>query len=341
MSASLARLVRVAVRFLRLVALPAALALSGFPAQALAGAPIRIGTVVWVGYGPFYVADALGMFKKAGLNVELKMFADPVEIPPAIAGGALQGGMVTYNQVLPQVEKGQMQKVVLPIDYSYGADAIVVNRSVGRIADFKGKKIGLVQLSPSDILLAYAMRKNGLAESDVTLINMAPDAVPPAMLGGQLAVGVTWEPMLSQILAAKGGKEFRVIYSSKDAPGVITDVLVFDEKFIQSNPKDIQTLLKVYLQALAYVKSKPDEAAKIIAKVMSITPKEVKEQMPLVRNLQPADIAKAFAKSDEPLSFFGSGPLIGEILKARGEIKTVPPIESTLEPRFAAAVMGK
>ncbi len=325
----------------RLAALVALIASMFVALPAPAATPIRIGTVVWVGYGPFYVADALGLFKKAGLNVEIKMFADPVEIPPAIAGGALQGGMVTYNQVLPQIEKGQMQKVVLPIDYSNGADAIVVAKGIDKIADFKGKKIGLVQLSPSDILLAYAMKKNGLAESDVTLINMAPDAIPPAMAGGQLSVGVTWEPMLSQLLAMKSGKGFKVIYSSKDAPGVITDVLVFDDRFIQSHPKEIETLVRVYLDALAYVKAKPDESAKIIAKVMSITPKEVKEQMPLVRNLQAADIRKAFAKSSEPLSFFGSGPLIGEILKARGEVKVVPAIEDTLEPKFVNAVLGK
>jgi NitT/TauT family transport system substrate-binding protein len=147
--------------------------------------------------------------------------------------------------------------------------------------------------------------------------------------------------MLSQLLAMKSGKSFKVLYSSKDAPGVITDVLVFDDRFIQAHPKEIETLVKVYLDALAYVKAKPDESAKIIAKVMSITPKEVKEQMPLVRNLQPADIRKAFAKSSEPLSFFGSGPLIGEILKARGEVKVVPAIEDTLEPKFVNAVLGK
>lgn len=314
-----------------LVALIAAL-----PASA---ATIRIGTVVWVGYGPFYVADALGMFKKAGLDVKIKLFADPVEIPPAIAAGSLQGGMVTYSQVFGPFEKGQVQKVVLPLDFSFGADAIVAATGIRSVADFKGRKVGLVQLSPSDILLAYALRKHGLSETDVTMINMAPDAVVPAMVSGQLPAGVTWEPMLTQLLAVGGGKSFHVVYSSKDAPGVITDVLVFDDRFIKANGPALRQLVKVYFEALAYMQAKPDESAKIIAKVMSITPKEVKEQLPLVRNLPPADALKAFERSSEPTSFYGSGPIVLELLKARGEIKTAPPIEATLDPTFVAAVV--
>lgn len=310
-------------------------------ASAALAAPIKIGTVVWVGYGPFYVADALGMFKKAGLDVRIKMFADPVEIPPAIAGGSLQGGMVTYNQVFGPLEKGQVQKVVLPIDYSYGADAVVAATSVRSIAELKGRKIGLVQLSPSDLLLAYALSKHGIPESEVNAINMAPDAVVPAMISGQLVSGVTWEPMLSQLLAAGDGKKFHVIFSSKEVPGLIADVLVFDDRFIKANGPAIQKLVKVYLEALAFINAKPDEAAKIIAKVMSISPKEVKEQMPLVHNFQPAEILKAFERSSEPLSFYGSGPIVRDLLKARGEIKTSPPIEATLEPSYAQAALGK
>lgn len=313
-----------------------------FCGVAASAAPIRIGTVVWAGYGPFYVADAMGLFKKAGLDVRIKMFADPVEIPPAIAGGSLQGGMVTYNQVFAPYEKGQVQKVVLPIDYSYGADAIVAATSIKDVAAFKGKKIGLVQLSPSDILLAYALRQHGVADSDVTMINMAPEAVAPAMMSGQLTTGVTWEPMLSQLLAAGGGKSFHVVYSSKDAPGLITDVLVFDEKFIKANGPALRKLVKVYIDALAYMQAKPEESARIIAKVMSISTREVKEQLLLVRNVPPADMLKAFERSAEPRSFYGSGPIVLDLLKARGEIKSSPPIEATLDSSFVeAALAGK
>ena len=48
----------------------------------------NIGTVVWIGYGPYYVAAAKDMFKKSGVKVSLQFFTDPALIPPAIEGGA-------------------------------------------------------------------------------------------------------------------------------------------------------------------------------------------------------------------------------------------------------------
>ena len=51
---------------------------------ALAATDIKIGTVVWIGYGPFYVADALDLYKKSGYKVTLQVFNDPALIPPAI-----------------------------------------------------------------------------------------------------------------------------------------------------------------------------------------------------------------------------------------------------------------
>ena len=34
----------------------------------IAAGTIKIGTVVWIGYGPFYVADALDLYKKYGVR---------------------------------------------------------------------------------------------------------------------------------------------------------------------------------------------------------------------------------------------------------------------------------
>lgn len=76
---------------------------------------MKIGTVVWIGNGPFYVANALDLYKKYNLKVSLQVFNDPALIPSAMASGAIDGGMLTYDQVVGQVAGGQAQKVVMPI----------------------------------------------------------------------------------------------------------------------------------------------------------------------------------------------------------------------------------
>ena len=327
---------------LRKIVLGMALAIAGGAiTTAASAATLNVGTVVWIGYGPFYVAEAMDMYKKYGLSVKLQVFSDPALIPAAMAGGSVQGAMLTYDQVIGQVAKGLGQKVVMPIDYSNGGDAIVAAKSITKITDFKGKKVGFNPLSPSDFLLAYALTSNGLTEKDITPVNMTPESVPAAMVSSQMPIGVTYEPSLSQILKQGGGQKFHVVYSSKNAPGLIADVLVFDDKFIKASPKDITGIMKAYLDGMAYMKAKPEESAKIIGKFMGVSAKEVKEQLPGVYNIPLAEMPKAFIKSKETTSYYASGAIISGILKAKAQIDKVPPTESTIDAQFVTGLQVK
>jgi NitT/TauT family transport system substrate-binding protein len=310
-------------------------------ALAADSATMKIGTVVWIGYGPFYVAEALDLYKKYNMKVSLQVFTDPALIPPAIASGAIDGGMLTYDQVVGQVAAGQAQKVVMPIDYSNGGDAIVADKTITKLADFKGKKIGFNPLSPSDFLLSYALKTAGLSDKDITPVNMTPENVPAAMASGQMPIGVTYEPSLSQIVSQGGGKKFKVIFSSKDAPGLIADVLVFDDKVIKAKPAQISSIMKAYLDGMAYMKAKPEESYKIIGKFMGVTPKEVKEQLSGVYNIPLVEMPKAFMKSTDTKSYYGSGDVIGKLLMAKGQIKTIPTTESTIDAQFVTAMVKK
>ena len=108
---------------------------------------------------------ARGLFSKHGVKVELQDFPDPALMPAAIAGGGLQGAMYTYDQVITSVGKGQRHRVVMPIDYSNGADAIVADKSIKSIADLKGKKVAYPFSTCDNLLVAFALEKAGMKES--------------------------------------------------------------------------------------------------------------------------------------------------------------------------------
>ncbi len=308
------------------------------PVSTQAAGTLKIGTVVWVGYGPFYVADALGFYKKHGVNVMLQNFTDPALIPSAMSGGAVDGGMLTYDQVINAAAQGLAYKVVMPIDYSNGGDAIVGAAKIASVADLKGKKVGFNPLSPSDFLLSYALQKHGLTEKDIDAINMAPESIPAAMASGGIAVGVTYEPNVSQILSVDGGEKFHVVFSSKDAPGLITDVLVFDAKYIKTHPREIEALMRAYLDALAYMKAHPEKAAAMIGKAMGVSPAEAQGQLQGVYNIPLVEMPKNFAKTSETTSFYASGAVIGQLLQKKGQIKRAPATDDTLDDRFVRSL---
>lgn len=310
-----------------------------FSSGAAAATAVKIGTVVWIGYGPFYVADQLDLFKKSGVKVTMQIFNDPALIPPAVTGGSVDGGMITYDQVINEVARGGTMKVVQPIDYSNGGDAIVATLDIKKISDFKGQKVAFNPLSPSDFLLSYALQTNKMTEKDVTPVNMSPEGVPAAMASGSVKIGVTYEPSVSEIVGMDGGRKFHVVYSTKDAPGLITDVLVFKSEYIRKNPAVVRALIQGYVDGLAYMKKNPGDAAKLIGKAMGISDKEVIEQMAGVYNPPLAEFPKVFEKSKETTSLHVSGAVIGTILKNKGQIKAVPRIEDTYDDSIVKAML--
>jgi len=180
-----------------------------------------------------------------------------------------------------------------------------------------------------------------MTEKDIQPVNMTPEAIPAAMASAALPIGVTYEPSVSQIIALEGAKKFHVVYSSKDAPGLITDVMVFKAEYIKANPDVIKALIQGYLDGLDYMKKNPDKAAEIIGKFMGVTGAEVKEQLSGVYNPTLGEMAKVFAKSKDTLSLYGSGAIISQVLKAKGQITTIPKTEDTFDDSFIKAMLKK
>jgi NitT/TauT family transport system substrate-binding protein len=50
---------------------------------------------------------------------------------------------------------------------------------------------------------------------------------------------------------------------------------------------------------------------------------------------------KAFVKSTQTTSYYGSGDVIGKLLLAKGQIKTVPATEATFDAQFVTALTKK
>jgi NitT/TauT family transport system substrate-binding protein len=308
--------------------------------QAQARPTVNVGTVVWIGYAPFYVADALDTYKKYGVKVNLVNFADNSTMPGALQGGSIDGAMLTYDMVIGAAAKGWPFKVVLPIDYSNGGDAIVAKTSIKSIKDIKGMKVAYNPLSPSDFLLAYALQSNGMSEADITPVHMSPESVAGAMASGAVPVGVTYQPSISTIVASGGGKQFHVILSSRQAPGLITDVLVFKGDYIKKHPKEVKGIIQGYLDALAFMKKEPKQAAKYIAKAMGVTPAEALEQLNDVKNPAVAEMMGNFNKSDNILSFYTNGKVIGDILLKKKQISKMPVLADTLDDQFVKSLQA-
>ena len=303
-----------------------------------AATPMKLALTTWIGYSPFYVAEGMNMYKKHDLKVTLQTFSDPAMLPSAVASKAADGSMMTYDQLIGAVAQGQKLKVVMPIDYSNGGDAVLADKTINKMTDLKGKKVAYAPLSPSDFLISYALKINGMSTKDISPVNMAPEAIPSAMASKAVPAGTTYEPNVSQILAMGGGAKFHVIYSSKEAPGLIADVLVFDEAYIKKNRKPIAALVQAYLEGLAYMNSHPKQASEIIGKAIGVSGKEVLEQLKGVYNIPQKEMLLPFIVGKDTKSYFVSGEIINEILINSKQIKAPVLIKTTMDDSFVKAL---
>ncbi|HTV80187.1 MAG TPA: ABC transporter substrate-binding protein [Steroidobacteraceae bacterium] len=301
---------------------------------------VSLGVVNWIGYGPLYCAAANGYYRKYGWDVKLVTFSDNSLMTGALEGGELGASTLTYDQVIMAVSKGWKLKVVMPIDYSAGGDAILATTAIRSVRDLKGRKVAFQPLSPSDFLLGYALAQAGLSQNDIRAVNATPEGVVAVMASGSVDGGVTYEPSVSMIRKLGGGSQFHVLLSSREARGLIIDVLAFKEETIAKNPQVVEALIRGYLDGLDFMMHEPDRAAGIIALALGISAKDVKAQLPNVENPSLAQLGDVFKDSPVLPSFHASGAIIGGILKREGQIQSVPPIGATYDASFVNSLQA-
>jgi NitT/TauT family transport system substrate-binding protein len=82
--------------------------LQGLPARA---DTVRIAHSTWVGYGPLYIAQDKGFFKKHGVDVNLIVMEDPKERFPTLMADKIQMIASTVDTALLYLKK--------PTDFQY------------------------------------------------------------------------------------------------------------------------------------------------------------------------------------------------------------------------------
>ncbi|HEY4340654.1 MAG TPA: ABC transporter substrate-binding protein [Steroidobacteraceae bacterium] len=318
----------------------AALTLITTPRVSGAMEHVSLGVVNWIGYGPLYCAAANGYYRKYGWDVKLVTFSDNSLMTGALEGGELGASTLTYDQVISSVSKGWNLKVVMPLDYSVGGDAILASTAIRTVKDLKGRKVAFQPSSPSDFLLGYALAQAGLSQSDVRTVNSTPEGVVAIMASGAVDAGVTYEPSVSMIRKVGGGNQFHVLLSSREARGLITDVLAFRQETIAKNPQLVQALIRGTLDGLEFMSREPDKAASLIGRALGLSVADVKAQLQNVENPPLAQLGDVFKKTSVLPSFYASGSIIGEILKREGQIRTPPPIEATFDASFVTTLQA-
>jgi NitT/TauT family transport system substrate-binding protein len=247
--------------------------------------PYKVGFNAWIGSIAFFVAQQKGFFKDEGLDVQTKSFSSPGDGLKPLLNNDLDAVLSTADSVLTVVDKAPGQlKIVYLTDTSAGADAILAKKDIKTIKDMKGRKVAATLGQCNQLLLDKALEKAGLTEKDVNLVNMNPDDAGAAFAAGQIDVAVTWEPWITKV---SGEKKGHVIFSSKETPNLILDVLAVNTKGAATKSAETRAFLKALNRGYEFVQTHRDEAAVLAGKALEQKPDEVKPMLDKVNLYSP------------------------------------------------------
>lgn len=297
-----------------------------------AHAELKVGVSDWPGWVAWYVAEQKGYFKKHGADVKLVWFANYTDSISALSAGQLDANSQTWSDTLGPLAKGLPLKAVLVNDNSAGNDALLVGPKIKSFAELKGKTVALEQYSVSHFVLATALAKNGLKPGDVKITNLSAGDAAAAFIAGRVDAAVVWNPWIDQIV--KSGKG-RALFTSKDMPGLIPDLLVAQDKAIQGKRKELLGMVKAWFDAEKFIRAQPAEAAKIMSKVVSMKPDEYQVFMPGTKFFDAA-ANQAALDAKNPASLQAVAPTIAAFLLEHKLIDGKPDPTKGVDGSFVA-----
>jgi len=217
---------------------------------------LRIGTNVWIGSEPLYLARELGHLNAS--TVQLVEYPSASEVLRAFRNQAIDGMVISLDELFGLAADGLKPRVILVVDVSHGADVVVGRKDMKSLADMKGKSIAVESGALGAFVLARALAINNMQPSDVNVVHLESNEQPGAFEKGKVDGAVTFDPYRTQLLKAGA----TTLFDSKQIPGEIVDLVAVRDSVLEKNPKSVEALLKGWFNALEYMKQDPKDAAK-------------------------------------------------------------------------------
>src|SRR5881394_3610410 len=229
---------------------------------------VAIGISGWTGFAPLTLAKEAGIFKKHGLDVDMKKIPQK-DRHLAIASGDVQCAATTVETWVVWNANGVATKQIFQMDKSYGADGMVVRSNIQKVADLKGKTVAASAPGTAPYFtLAWFLKKNGLSVKDVTVVNMEPGPAAQAFIAGQDDVAMTSEPYLSSVREKpEAGK---IIATTLDYP-MIMDTFGCTPKFISEQPRLVQAMVDAYFDAVEQIRKDPKPSFEVMGSAVKQT----------------------------------------------------------------------
>jgi len=231
---------------------------------------LRVGTNVWPGYEPLYLAAERNQWEQQH-RVRLVEYRSASEVLRAFRNRALEAAALTLDEVLVLLEAELPVRVVTILDISQGGDVILGTPDIRSFSGLRGRRVGVESGALGAYVLSRALELHGMRLEDVEIVHMDVSQHESAYREHRVDAVVSFEPVRTRLLN-QGARE---LFSSAQIPGEIVDVLVVHADVVAREGDVIAALVEDWFGALDYMESEPRAAAEFTARRLRISPEEV------------------------------------------------------------------
>jgi NitT/TauT family transport system substrate-binding protein len=237
---------------------------------------IAVGGAACLCYLPTVLAEQLGEYKKAGVEVELVDFKGGSQSLTAVIGGSADVVSGYFDHCVNLAAKNQALEAFVVYDRYPGLTLVVGPKQTGKIKsveDLKDKKVGVsAPGSSTDFFLKYLLNKHGVDPNSVGVVGIGLGATAvAAMEQGSVDAAVMLDPAITQM---QGRNKDLTILSDTRTQKDTLDVfggeypggaLYTKSSWIVAHPKETQALTNAIVATLKWIHS--HSAEEIMAKM--------------------------------------------------------------------------
>lgn len=248
-------------------------------------APIKIAVGVDPSFAPFFVADAQGLFKKHGLNVEVHQYANGGVTGDAVVARSVELAGVPDFNLLVRATRADLKAIGVYVEDEGNYVSVVTRKDISKPEQIK--KIGSATGTFGEYATDRFIRAYKLDSTEIV------QAGPPEMIGllgnGDIDAFILWEPWPTRGVA-QGGKVLMPI--REYGVGYVHTVATRSE-WLEQNKDKAKPLMSALAEAAQYINDNPQGTAEIMKKAARIpedlTVKAVSQLQFKVRDISDKD----------------------------------------------------
>lgn len=249
-------------RTLLALAVAACTAVSASNASAAEKLTVMLEWFVNPDHAPLVVANKMGYFAAAGLEVELVPPADPSTVPRLVAAGQADLGIhYQPNLYLDHAAGLPLKRIGTLVETPLNTVTVLADGPIKSLKDLKGKKVGFSVSGFEDAMLKRMFEGEGLSLQDVELVNVN-FALSPSLIGGKVdaTLGGFRNFELTQMRIE--GHEGRSFFPEEHGVPVYDELIYVTRDALASDPR-LPRFLDAVEKAAVFLTNHPDDAWKL------------------------------------------------------------------------------